>query len=90
MLVRDSESSSPASRPRFDDDDDEEEEEEGNYIIHDGSHSTIKNGENLNGSGRPVPRPRRLSMYEDCEAVMDPESHGGGEIRKSGGVGAYV
>ena len=42
-----------------------------NYIIHDES----RNGRN----GRPAPRPRRLSTYEDVDAVMDPE----GETRSS-------
>ena len=42
-----------------------------NHIIHD----EIYKGRN----GRPVPRPRRLSMYEDGNAVMDPE----GETRAS-------
>ena len=55
--VRDSESSSPQSR--------QSDDESGNYIIHDPSHR----GQN----GRPKPRPRRLSMYEDGDAVMDPE-----------------
>ena len=41
-----------------------DDDETGNYIVHDGH-----KGQN----GRPV-RPRRLSMYEDGEAVMDPES----------------
>lgn len=58
QTVRDSESSSPQSRPS--------DEEPGNYIIHDASHKRQ--------NGRPAPRPRRLSMYEDGEAVMDPES----------------
>lgn len=57
--ARNSESSSPESRPSDD--------ESGNYIIHDASQ---KGGQN----GRPEPRPRRLSMYEDGEAVMDSES----------------
>ena len=55
--ARDSESSSPQSRPSDD--------ESVNYIIHDPS----QKGEN----GRPGPRPRRLSVYEDGEAVMDSE-----------------
>jgi len=57
-----SSSSSPDSRPSDD-------AESGNYIIHDApSHK----GQRQNG--RPAPRPRRLSMYEDGDAVMDPES----------------
>ena len=54
--VRDSESSSPQSRPSDD--------ESGNYIVHDASHK----GQN----GTPTPRPRRLSTYENGDAVMDP------------------
>jgi hypothetical protein len=57
----DDDSSSPQSRLPSDD-------ESANYIIHDGSHK------GQNGSPRPAPRPRRLSTYEDGEAVMDPES----------------
>ena len=58
--VRDSESSSsPQSRPSDD--------EPGNYIVHDDPSHKAQNG-------RPGPRPRRLSMYEDGEGVMDPES----------------
>ena len=57
--VGDTESSSPQSRPSDD--------EPGNYIIHDASRTIGQNG-------RPTPRPRRLSMYEDGEAVMDSES----------------
>jgi len=56
--VRDGESSPPQSRPSDD--------ESGNYIIHDTS--------DRQQIGRSVPRPRRLSMYEDGDAVMDPES----------------
>lgn len=63
--VQNGESSSPESRPSDD--------ESANYIIHDGSHKRQNGG--------PVPRPRRLSTYEDCEAVMDPES---GKTRSSG------
>jgi len=37
-----------------------------NYVIHDDSHT----GQN----GVPVARPRRLSTYENVDAVMDPES----------------
>jgi hypothetical protein len=62
--VRDGGSSSPQSRPSDD--------ESGNYIVHDASHK----GQN----GRPAPRSRRLSMYEDGDAVMDPES---GKTRSS-------
>ena len=59
--VRDSESSSLQSQPSDD--------ESGNYIIHDESHKVPNNG-------KPAPRPRRLSTYEDGDAVMDPESRG--------------
>ena len=37
-------------------------------IIHDERHKEL--------NGKPVPRPRRLSTYEDGDAVMDPESRG--------------
>ena len=47
-------------------------DESKNYIVHDDNHR----GQN----GRPAPRPRRLSTYEDGDAMMDPES---GEIRRS-------
>ena len=57
--IRDCESSSPQSRSS----DDESE----NYIIHDARHRGQQNG-------RPAPRPRRLSTYEDGDVVMDPES----------------
>ena len=68
VRVGDNESSSPQSRPPSDDDD-----ESVNYIIHDSSHRGQSNG-------RPAPRPRRLSMYEDGDALMDPES---GKTRSS-------
>ena len=57
--VRDGESTSPQSRPTDD--------ESGNYIIHD-------HPSHIGQNGRPRPRPRRLSTYEDVDAVMDPES----------------
>ena len=60
--VQDGESSPPQSRPSDD--------EPGNYIIHD----TTSHSRGGQQDGRPAPRPRRLSMYEDGDAVMDPES----------------
>jgi hypothetical protein len=61
-VLRDGGSLSPQSRPSDD--------ESGNYIIHDASHK------GQNGRPQAAPRPRRLSesMYEDGDAVMDPES----------------
>jgi hypothetical protein len=59
QTVRDSESSSSPPSPLSDD-------ESAIYIVQDDNH----NGQN----GRPKPRPRRLSTYEDANAVMDPEN----------------
>ena len=57
--ARDTESSSPQSRPTDD--------ESGKHITHDDESHKGQNG-------RPGPRPRRLSMYDDDDTVMDPES----------------
>ena len=62
--VQDGESSPPQSRPSDD--------ESGNYIIHDTT-SHARGGQQ-NGKLGSASRPRRLSMYEDGDAVMDPES----------------
>ena len=63
--VRDGPGESSSSQSRPSDDESE------NYIIHDASHK----GQNGSAS-----RPRRLSTYEDGDAVMDPES---GKIRST-------
>lgn len=68
------------SRPTEEDDDDDDSES-GNYIIHDADAGN--KGQLQNGRPRPVPRPRRMSMYEDGDAVMDPESVGNGVSRSS-------
>ena len=76
--ISSSSSSSTQSRPDEDHDDDDDE----NYIIHE-VHDTIsdKGGQIMNNNGRPIPRrpgrPRRLSMYEDGDSVMDPENASG-------------
>jgi hypothetical protein len=67
--IRNGESSSPSSSSSSPDSRPSDDAESGNYIIHD---SPSHKGQRQ--IGRPAPRPRRLSMYEDGDAVMDPES----------------